>query len=311
MKESELKELGFARKGGFLRLPDPDSVPAAPERVLDAVRIAVESGLEFEKAAKKALTEAAGRLADLPGERLGPSWRSLASVKHMRRAIEMLDELGGVESLLPEVSAMKGVQQPPQWHPEGDVWVHTMLTLERLGEADALLSTAALLHDVGKPSTFEIADRIRFSKHDSLGGRMARRIALRLGFDNEEAKDIEWIVRAHMKFKHVREMRPGRLKNMVLDRRFEMLGAMVRADCLASHGDTTDVDFALSARADALKENQRPEPLLRGRDLVEMGFEPGSAFGRALEELEELRRQGKVKNLAQAKNFIKNFFQNL
>lgn len=155
-----------------------------------------------------------------------------------------------------------------------------------------------------------MSDRIRFTKHDSIGGRMAHKIALRLGFTAKEAEDIEWVVRAHMKFKHVKEMRPGRLKNLVLAPLFEALAAVVRADCLASHGDTSDLEFALNARGEALASESRPEPLLRGRDLVEMGFKPGPAIGEALRQVEALRAEGKITTRAHAKKFIKNFPQN-
>lgn len=310
MKETGLKKLGYTRRSGRLALLDPGVVAEAPEKVLEAVRLAAESGLEFEPETQRALRDAAAKLGAVPPERIGPHWRAFAEVKAKRAALEMLDALGGVESMLAEVHAMKGVEQPPQWHPEGDVWVHTLLTLEKLGEGDAVLTTATLLHDVGKPVTYELSDRIRFNKHESVGGRMARKVARRLGFGEAEAEDIEWVVRAHMKFKYVREMRPGRLKNLVLDARFDMLARMVRADCLASHGDTSDVDFAQAASAKTLAESQRPKPLLRGRDLLEMGFEPGPEVGRVLKELESLRERGRVKNRADAKKIAGNFLKN-
>jgi poly(A) polymerase len=310
MDDRELTKLGYSREGGQLALLAPGDVATAPERVLEAVRLTVEMGLQLDELTERAVRQAAGKLANVAPERLGPEWQAFASVGRKRAALELLDRLGGVESLLPEVFAMKGVEQPPEWHPEGDVWTHTLLSLEHLSEGDAFVTTATLLHDVGKPPTFEVADRIRFSKHDSIGGRMAHRIALRLGFTAAEAKDIEWIVRAHMRFKHVREMRPGRLKNLVLDPHFEVLAAVVRADCLASHGDTSDLDFALSAREKALTEEQKPEPLLRGRDLVELGFEPGPAFGEVLRQIKALQAQGKLRNRTQAKIFAKIFLQN-
>jgi poly(A) polymerase len=311
MDDRKLKKLGYKRGSGQLAVIDLEYLTDRPEKVLEVVRLAVELGLEFETETKSAIEKAACKLSKVPPAKLGPEWHAFAAIDRKRPAIELLDEVGGVKSLLPEVFAMKGVEQPPQWHPEGDVWIHTLLSLEYLGKADAFLTTATLLHDVGKPPTFEVSDRIRFSKHDSIGGRMAHEIALRLGFTGEEAADMEWIVRAHMRFKHVREMRPGRLHNLVLDPRFGLLASIVKADCLASHGDTSDVEFALSARERALAEEEKPVPLMSGRDLLEMGFKQGPVVGEVLGKIEALRTRGKLKSFADAKVFAKNLLKNM
>jgi len=303
----EENKLWYEIHNTTLHIADEERLAKSAIGVLEIVRIAAEAKAGFDKDTEKQLKTAAAGLSSVSPEDVRPAWREFISCAEKRAALEILDSLGGVRSLLAEVAAMRGVEQPPQWHPEGDVWVHTMLCMDYIGEADEITSTATLLHDVGKPPTFQVLDRIRFNKHEAVGGRIAVKVALRLGYSESEAKDIEWIVRSHMKFKHIREMRPGRLKNLVIDGRFEKLAVVVRADCLASHGDTSDIDFAVTARAEALKGLKMPRPLLRGRDLMEMGYSPGPHFGRALAELEEAQRQKKVKNKEEAKNFIKKF----
>lgn len=309
MKAEELRKLGYKRSRGRLKMLEPGLVLKAPERVLEAVRLAGELDRWFEPETEQELQKAAKKLASVGPRRMREPWSKFAAAGLGGGILALLDRLGGVEALLPEIHAMKGVEQPPEWHPEGDVWVHTLLCLDLLGEANALVATAALLHDVGKPPTFEVRDRIRFSRHDSLGARMAERIARRLGFHKREREDIGWIIGSHMKFKHVREMRPGRLRRFVLDDRFEALAAVVRADCLASHGDTSDVDFALDARHELLARTPRPKPLLRGRDLVKMGFQPGPAFGQLLNEIERLRSLGHLTTTSDAKIFARNFLE--
>ncbi len=310
MKADELKKLGYRRAKGLLKALEPGDVLKAPERVLDAVRAAAKLDRWFEPETEEILRKGAKKLARIGPRRLRLPWSKLASAGLGGAILELLDRLGGVETLLPEVYAMKDVKQPPKWHPTKDVWVHTVRCLDHLGQADALLATATMLHDVGKPPTFVVADRIRFSRHDTVGGRMAEKIARRLGFRKKEREDIAWLVRSHMKFMHVRDMRPGRLRSFVMDRRFDMLAVVVRADCQASHGDSSDVDFAIEARERFLAEKPRPRPLLRGRDLVGMGFKPGPAFGEVLDRIESLRGQGKLTTVGDAKIFAKIFLEN-
>ena len=311
MKADELKRMGYRRVRGLLRALEPGLLMKAPERVLEAVMIAGKLDRWFEPETEEALRNAAKKLARVGPRRMRLPWSKLASAGLGGAILGLLDRLGGVVCLLPEVHAMKDVKQPPEWHPTKDVWVHTLLSLDHLGEANALLATATMLHDVGKPPTFEVTDRIRFSRHDTVGGRMAEKIAHRLGFRKKEREDIVWLVRSHMKFMHVRDMRQGRLRSFVLDERFEALATLVRADCMASHGENFDVDFALEARKRFLAEKPQLKTLLRGRDLVEMGFEPGPSFGSVLLEIERLRSLGKLTTKTDAKIFAKNFLLKL
>jgi len=197
---------------------------------------------------------------------------------------------------------MHGVEQPPQFHPEGDVFVHTMLLLEQLPpNVSQTLSWGALLHDVGKPSTFRVApDRIRFDGHVEIGVAMAREIAHRLHFSNDDTEQIASLVANHMRFKDVGRMKESTLKRFIRLPQFDEHLRMHRMDCLASHGDLGLYDFVAHKLRTTPGEEIRPSPLLSGRDLIAMGYQPGPKFKEILAEVEDAQLENKLHSREEA-----------
>ena len=219
-----------------------------------------------------------------------------------RRAFELLDATGLLVQVLPEVVRLKGVAQPPQYHPEGDVWVHTLLLLEGLpAGCPATLAWAALLHDIGKPATFRVApDRIRFDGHVEAGIRIAEEICRRLRFPNHETEQIVSLIANHMRFADVRRMKESTLKRFFRLEHFDQHLALHRLDCLASHGSLELYDFARE-RFETLPEEQvRPPLLLSGKDLIEAGYRPGPQFSKMLAMAEDAQLEGAVHTREQA-----------
>jgi poly(A) polymerase len=204
---------------------------------------------------------------------------------------------------------MKGVEQPPQFHPEGDVWIHTRMMLEGLpANASPTLAWGVLLHDVGKPPTFQSAaetgDRIRFNHHVQVGVGMAEAICRRLRFSNEETEQILALVDNHMKFGAVEEMRTATLKKFVRLPRFEEHLALHRLDCLSSHRNLDSYEFVRRFLEMTPPEQVRPERLLNGDDLQEMGFQPGPLFSRILQALEDAQLEGQIRTQEEAQTYV-------
>jgi poly(A) polymerase len=204
---------------------------------------------------------------------------------------------------------MKGVEQPPQYHPEGDVWIHTRMMLEGLpAGASPTLAWGALLHDVGKPPTFQAAsetgDRIRFNNHGEVGVRMAEAICKRLRFSNEDTEQILALVDNHMKFGAVEEMRASTLKKFVRLPHFEEHLALHRLDCLSSHRHLEAYEYVKRFLAETPPEQVRPERLLTGDDLQALGFRPGPVFSQILGTLEDAQLEGQVRTRDEAEHFV-------
>src|SRR6202158_5928456 len=209
-----------------------------------------------------------------------------------RRGFELLDSCWLLAIVLPEISAMKGVEQPPQYHPEGDVWIHTLLMLEGLpAGCSATLAWGVLLHDVGKPATFrsakETGDRIRFDGHVDVGMAIGKQILGRLRFSNDDTERIVSLVEQHMKFKDVRRMRPATLKRFVRLPRFDEHLELHRLDCLSSHGRFESYGLVSRTLSETPPEQIQPPRLLTGDDLLEMGYKPGPIFSEILNAVED------------------------
>src|ERR1051326_1640585 len=227
-----------------------------------------------------------------------------------RRAFALLDESNLLREVLPEIAAMKGVQQPPQYHPEGDVWTHTLLLLEGLGAGvSRTLAFGALLHDVGKPPTFRVApDRIRFDGHVEVGMRMAEEICRRLRLSNDDTEQIVSIVANHMRFADVQRMKASTLKRFLRLPKFDEHLEMHRLDCLASHGDLPLYDICREQLAETPPEQMRPQPLVTGDDLIAAGFQPGPQFKQMLTAVEDLQLEGTLKTRDEALDFLRREF---
>ena len=278
-------------------------------RMMRAVRFAARFGFEIEAATFRAVRRHVEEIHQVSPERLREELTKLLTEGAAKRAFELLDETWLLERVLPEIGAMKGVQQPSQYHPEGDVWIHTLMMLEGLPAGTRpTLAWGVLLHDVGKPPTFQSAaetgDRIRFNNHVAVGVRMAEAICRRLRFSNEDTEQILALVDNHMKFGAVEEMRTSTLKKFVRLPRFEEHLALHRLDCLASHGHFDSYEFVRRFLAETPPERVRPERLLTGDDLQDMGFRPGPRFSEILEAVEDAQLEGEIKTRAEAEGFV-------
>lgn len=216
----------------------------------------------------------------------------------------LLDDTGLLEELLPEVSAMKGVEQPAEFHPEGDVFVHTLLAMEQLADPSPALALGLLLHDVGKPPTQTFEDRIRFNNHDAVGTKMAREICLRFHLSNALSDRVCWLVSQHMRVAATPSMRASKLKRLVREPGFPELLELYRCDCEASHNNL-DTYRWLKAYAENLPEEEaKPEPLVQGRHLIEWGYDPGPQFSEILEAVEDAQLDGTIASLEEARKFV-------
>jgi putative nucleotidyltransferase with HDIG domain len=271
-------------------------------RLLRGVRFAARFAFELEPSTASAMEQLAPAVDQVSRERVREELTRMLTEGHARRAFELLDATGLLVQVLPEVVKMKGVVQPPQYHPEGDVWVHTLLLLDGLPAGCPMaLAWAALLHDVGKPATFRVApDRIRFDGHVDVGVRIAEEICRRLRFANYETEQILSLIANHMRFADVRKMKESTLKRFFRLQHFDQHLDLHRLDCLASHGSLELYDFARQ-RFETLPEEQvRPHLLLSGKDLIEAGYHPGPQFSKMLALAEDAQLEGVVHTRDQA-----------
>src|SRR6266404_3154544 len=213
-------------------------------RLLRAVRFAARFSYTIEEKTFRAIRELAPQINQVSRERVRDEILKMLTEGHARRAFELLDQTNLLEQVLPEIKKMQGVQQPPQFHPEGDVWVHTLMLLEGLpANVSKTLALGALLHDVGKPPTFRVADRIRFDQHAEVGTRMAEEICRRLRLSNDETEQVLSLVANHMRFADVTRMKESTLKRFFRLPKFEEQLELHRLDCMSSHRDLSLYEF--------------------------------------------------------------------
>lgn len=272
-------------------------------RMLRAVRLAAGLGFEIEAGTMAAIRDNAAAIRAMAAERVRDELGRILTEGSARRGFELLHQSGLLHHLLPEVEALRGVEQPPQYHPEGDVWTHTMLMLEGLRQPSLALAWGVLLHDVGKPETFTRADRIRFHGHVGRGVELAEDICRRLRFSNAMGQHVLALVANHMKFAHVQDMRRSRLRRFVEQPDFKDHLELHRLDCLSSHGLLDNHDFA-ARHYEQVQAEEPFVPLLTGRDLIAAGYEPGPVFGKVLAEVRELQHEGVLTDREQALAFV-------
>jgi putative nucleotidyltransferase with HDIG domain len=263
-------------------------------RLLRAVRFAARLGFTIEDETFKAIRRLAPLVRSVSAERVRDEIGRILVEGGARRGFELLDETGLLHEILPEVEAMKGVEQPPEFHPEGDVWTHTLIMLDGLHEPSLELALGVLLHDVGKPGTFRIADRIRFDGHVEKGVELARALLTRLRFPNQTIEAVEALIANHMKFKDLPQMRESKLKRFLRMPGFEEHMALHRLDCLSSHGSLDNYEFVRRKQVEVPPEELKPSPLISGRDLIALGYRPGPQFGTALTAVEDAQLEGRV-----------------
>ena len=279
-------------------------------RMLRAVRFAARFGYTIEPVTFAAIQKLAAGTLQVSRERVRDELTRMLTEGQARRAFLLLDETGLLREVLPEISAMKGVEQPAQFHPEGDVFVHTMLLLQNLPHpCPPALAWGALLHDVGKPATFRLApDRIRFDGHVAVGVKMAEEICRRLRFSNYDTDQILALVDNHMRFAHVPRMKESTFKKFVRMPRFEEHLELHRLDCLGSHGDLTSYQFTRERIAAIPPEAIRPAPLVSGDDLIAAGYEPGPRFKEILAQVEDAQLEGRLPSKEIAMEYVRQKF---
>jgi len=279
-------------------------------RMLRGVRFAARFGFELEAGTKLAMRSLAKKIAAVSRERVRDELTRMLTEGHTRRAFELLDETGLLQEVLPEVACMKGVEQPPQYHPEGDVWVHTLGLLSQLeAGCGETLAWGALLHDVGKPPTFRRApDRIRFDGHVEVGVAIAADILRRFRFSNEETRQILALVDNHMRFADAERMKASTLKRFFRLDRFEEHLALHRMDCLAGSGNLDHWRFVRDRWQAMPEETVRPQPLITGRELIAAGYAPGPEFKRMLRAVEDAQLEGTIATAEEALQLVRDRF---
>jgi len=277
-------------------------------RMLRAVRFATVLDFKIEEATWSALLEGAPQITQISAERIRDELVKTFLSPHRLRGWDLLDESGLMKAILPELEAMKGVEQPPQFHPEGDVFKHTRLMLSLLPESVAVpLVFSVLLHDVAKPltSTVDETGRIRFSGHDKLGAEMTERIMERLRFSRAEIDATAEMVRQHMVFKDVPKMRLAKLKRFMARPTFQEELELHRVDCEGSHRMLDNYEFLLGKQMEFANEPIIPPPLVRGEDLIALGLRPGPKFGEILEAVETQQLEGALRDRDEALAWVR------
>ena len=279
-------------------------------RMLRAVRFAARFNYTIEPETFTAIHKLASQIHQVSRERVRDELTKMLTEGQARNAFLRLDQSSLLRQVLPEIEAMKGVEQPAQFHPEGDVFVHTLLLLDKLPHpCTPTLAWGALLHDVGKPATFRVAsDRIRFDGHVDVGVKMAEEICQRLRFSNDDTEQILALVENHMRFAHAMRMSESTFKKFARLPRFEQHLELHRLDCQASHGDLTSYNFTREKVASLPPQAIRPAPLLTGDDLIAAGYNPGPRFKEILSAVEDAQLEGRLQAKNQALEFVRRQF---
>jgi poly(A) polymerase len=279
-------------------------------RLLRAVRLAAQLGFEIEAATFAAIKEGAVRIRTISAERIRDELFKLFRAPHASRGLRLLSESGLLDEVLPELVATRSCEQSPEYHPEGTVFEHLALMLDKMNSgSEAALPWAVLLHDVGKPLTYSrdsATGGIHFYGHERIGADMAEGILTRLRFPRKQIDEVVKAVRCHMQFKDVPEMRKSTLRRLLLRPTFPLELELHRLDCLGSHGQLDIYEFLLRAAAELQKTPEIQPPLLSGEDLIALGIKPGPAMGRLLGELREKQLQDELTTPAEALLWVKN-----
>jgi poly(A) polymerase len=271
-------------------------------RMLRAVRFAARFEYTIEAATFAAIRQLAPQIHQVSRERVRDELTKMLTEGHAGHAFELLDQTGLLHEVLPEIEAMKGVEQPPEFHPEGDVFVHTLLMVEKLPQpCPQTLAWGVLLHDVGKPPTFRRApDRIRFDDHVDVGVKMAEAICRRLRFSNDDTEQILALVDNHMRFGHVDRMKASTFKRFIRLPRFDEHLELHRLDCESSHRNLRVYNLVREKMAELPPEAVRPAPLVTGDDLITAGYSPGPRFKEILSAIEDAQLEGRLRSKDEA-----------
>jgi len=276
-------------------------------RILRAIRFSSRFEFKIDPPLWSAVKEEAPGLRKISAERIFDELTRMLTEGKARVAFERLDEAGVLALVLPELLEMKGVAQPPEYHPEGDVWIHNLLLLEQLTpEHSPELAWGCLLHDIGKPRTFshEPPDRIRFNRHAQVGAEMAATILKRLKASRQMIEIVVELTDEHLRFADVKKMKESTLRRFLRNPRFPLHLEQHRIDCMASHQNLELYHFCQEKLASLSSEELRPKPFIRGADLMAWGYTPGPLYKKILEELETLQLEGKLSSRPEAEAHV-------
>lgn len=295
------------RKGVVRAVGDPHERFSEDRlRMVRAVRLASGLGFAIDEPTLAAIRSHAPTVTRVAWERIGVEVTRTLMEGGARRGFELLDETGLLEAVLPEIAAMKGVDQTPDHHPEGDVFVHTLTLLGHLRGPSETLAYGCLLHDVAKPACRQtVGDRVTFHGHPEQGAAMAAKILRRLKRSRAAADRVAYLVRCHLRYTQAPKMRLSTLKRFLGEDGIEELLELCRIDALSSNGDLRYYDFCQRRLAELGQDDVRPEPLLRGRDLIRLGYAPGPSFSAMLGAVEEAQLDGILRTREQAEAWVR------
>ncbi len=277
-------------------------------RLLRAVRFGTTLGFDLDGNTWRAVCENARHISEVSAERIREELVKILLSPRRVRGFDLLDESGLLAAILPEVEALKGCEQPPQFHPEGDVFVHTRIMLGLLpAQVSVPLVLSVLFHDIGKPPTFAIDEtgRIRFSGHDKVGAEMTEVVMSRLRFSRAEIDATVEAVANHMVFKDVQDMRVAKLKRFLARPHIDDELELHRVDCTSSHGMLDNYEYLKAKREEFASEPLIPPPLITGRDLIDLGLQPGPRFSEILEAVQSRQLEGTLANHDDALAWVK------
>ena len=277
-------------------------------RLLRAIRFATKLNFEIDPQTFESIQANASQINAVAIERIRDELDKIWISPYPDRGLTLLDESGLLRQILPEIDALHGVDQPPQFHPEGDVFIHTKIMLSLLKEAPLPVALAVLFHDVGKKPTYKVDEtgRIRFNGHESVGARMTQQILERLRYSNEIIDEVVIAVQNHMAFKDVPKMRVSKLKRFLGRPTLENEMELHRVDCLSSHGDLSIFEFIRQKQREIPAEEIKPPRLVNGNDLIEIGAKPGKILGELLRQIEDAQLEGQLKTKEEALEFARN-----
>lgn len=271
-------------------------------RLLRAIRFATRLFFKIEPETWQAICVAAPAIRTISAERIRDELNKIFTAPKPEIGLDLLDQSGLLKEVLPDVAVLHGVEQPPQFHPEGDVYKHVRLMLSKIEQPNLELALSVLFHDVGKKRTAKVDEngRIRFNEHETIGAAMAEQIMTNLRYDNKTIETLREVVQYHMQFKDVLKMRSSTLKRMMARPTFPLELELHRIDCLSSHGDLSHYDFLKQRLETMSAEEIDPPPFITGRDLLVMGLKPGKEVGKILEEVRVAQLDGTVQTRAEA-----------
>lgn len=277
-------------------------------RMIRAARFACRFHFSIHKDTQQAIMQLAPQIHMVSAERIREELEKIITGPNPHIGIKLLEELHLLQEILPEVSNTRGVQQPENFHPEGDVFIHTLLALSKMENPSWTLAMGVLLHDIGKAVTFTVTDRIRFNLHEKVGADMATKICDRLKTSTDDKERIRWLVLKHLCFKDAQKMRLNKLKRLFAEEGYPELAELCRVDALASSGDLSDYDYCQEMFQKLSREEVKPEPLITGHDLIAMGLQPGPLFKEILTKIEDEQLDGNLTTKEAAIERVKELF---